>query len=184
MALSPHDTTELPCGRPLGPLVEQVSESRPPADPEHQASCPYCRAALVELDALWSGVGDLARERVEVPPGLVAAVMRRIVKRRSGDHALLPSPLGATRIADVVVEAVAGRAAAAVAGVRLSGRDSVEVRLDGARVALVLELIVDLGRSLPPLTAAVRAAVIADVEALTGLAVRAVDVAVADVADD
>jgi uncharacterized alkaline shock family protein YloU len=203
MALSPRDTTELPCGRALAPLVEQVAERTPPADPEHQAGCPYCGAALAELEALWSDVGELARERVEVPPGLVAAVMRRIRRERDGedpparatgrrgprpgrpgDHAVLRSPRGATRVADEVVAALAGRAALAVVGVSLPGRSPVEAHFDGAAVALALELTVALGPPLPALIRAVRVGVIAEVEALTGLTVTAVNVAVVDLADD
>lgn len=205
MALTAGQTTELPCGRPLAPLVEQVADRGPPAELEHQAACRYCQAALAELDAIWGDVGELARQRVEVPPGLLAAAMRRIARERGGgghrrpsgpppgarpgrptNHALLTAPRGSTRIADGVVAAVAGRAAVAVAGVRVRGRAPAEVRIDGATVALGLELTLALalGASLPPLVAAVRAAVIADVEALTGLSVTAVDVAVADVHDD
>lgn len=203
MALSPQETTQLPCGRSLGPLIEQVAERTPPVDPEHQARCPYCRAALAELETLWSDVDALARERVEVPTGLLAAAMRRIVRERDGDgplartsgprgprpgrpgdHALLPSPHGTTRIADGVVAAIAGRAALAVAGVSLPGRTPVEAHFDGAGVALALELTVAFGPPLPALIDAVRATVIADVEGLTGLAVKAVDVAVVDLAED
>ena len=206
MAVSAGETTQLPCGRPLAPLVEQVADRRPPADPEHQAGCRYCQAALAELDALWSDVGELARRRIEVPPGLVAAAMRRIDRERGRSprpptaphgprpgrpkgHAVLPSARGETRIADGIVAAVAGRAALAVPGVRSA---PVEVRLDGAgdgdagrgSVALALELTVELGPPLPELVAAVRAAVVAAVEGLTGVSVIAVDVAVADLARD
>lgn len=219
MALSPREAAELPCGRPFGPLVEQVAERRPPADPGHQAGCRYCQTALAELDALWSDVGRLARRRVEVPPGLLAATMRRVARRRErppaprppdtaggpraaprhaprpGRHALLPSPRGATRIADGVIAAVSGRAALAVAGVRSvagpagaprlrsPGSSAPEVRVDGATVGLALELTVALGPSLPALIAAVRAEVTAGVELLTGLAVTAVDVAIVDVGE-
>lgn len=200
MAVSAGETTRLPCGRPLGPLVEQVADRRPPTDPEHQATCRYCQAALAELDAVWSDVGELARRRVEVPPGLVAAAMRRIERergraarppmaprgprpRRPRGHAVLSSSRGETRIADGVVGAIAGRAALAVTGVR-SARVEVRLGEGGAGVAVALELTVALGPPLPELVTAVRAAVVAALEGLTGLSVTAVDVAVADVARD
>lgn len=202
MALTSGHATELPCGRALAQLVEQVADRSPPADPEHQASCRYCQAALAELDAIWGDVGELARQRVEVPPGLLAATMRRIVRERGGgdhpplsspqpgprpgrprDHALLAAPRGSTRISDGIVAAVAGRAAVAVTGVRLRGQTATEVRFEDATVALALELTVAIGVALPPLVAAARVAVVADVEALTGLSVTAVDIAVADIHD-
>ncbi len=208
MAMSPPDAV-LACGRPLGPLVEQAAEGSPPADPGHQAGCRHCRAALVELEGIWSDVGELAGEDVRAQSDLVAAAMRRIrtggreraplprpapqsrpVATRGSGHAQLEGPHGATRIGAGVLAAIAGRAALATAGVRaLRGHRRASARppatgveLDAGAVAITLELVVELGPPLPALVTAVRAAVIAEIAALAGLARVSVHVTVADIA--
>jgi hypothetical protein len=68
----------LPCGADLGALVAQVADGAAPRDPAHQAGCPHCRAALAQLEELWSLAGRLARERVDVPERIDAVVMGRV----------------------------------------------------------------------------------------------------------
>ena len=68
----------LPCGADLDALVAQAADGAAPRDPDHQATCPHCQAALAELRALWSLAGQLARERVEAPDRIDAVVMGRI----------------------------------------------------------------------------------------------------------
>nr|MBA3418253.1 Asp23/Gls24 family envelope stress response protein [Geodermatophilaceae bacterium] len=45
----PAPAGALPCGADLEELTAQVVERTAPIDPEHQAGCPYCRAAIAEL---------------------------------------------------------------------------------------------------------------------------------------
>ena len=204
--MSPVDAV-LECGRPLGPLVEQAAEGRPPVDPEHQAACRHCRAALAELDGIWTDVGDLAREEVRSQSDLVAAAMRRIrtdageqappppahprppVATRGAGEVVLDGSRGRTHIAAGVLAAIAGRVALATPGVRALGaerrgprRAAPHVELARDSVAITLELVVELGPPLPALVAAVRAAVLAEVAALVGLARVRVHVTVCDVA--
>ena len=68
----------LPCGAGLDALVTQVADGAAPRDPDHQAGCPHCQAALAELEELWSLAGRLARERVEAPERIDAVAMGRI----------------------------------------------------------------------------------------------------------
>jgi hypothetical protein len=72
-----HGLPPLPCGADLNDLVAQVADGVP-GDLAHQAGCPHCQAALAQLDELWSLVGRLARERVEVPERVDAVVLGRI----------------------------------------------------------------------------------------------------------
>ena len=67
----------LPCGADLDALVAQVADEAP-GNLAHQATCPYCQAALVDLWELWSLVGRLARERVEAPDRIDLVVLGRI----------------------------------------------------------------------------------------------------------
>src|SRR3712207_8037602 len=66
--LFPYTTLfrSLPCGVALEALVGQVVEREPPADPAHQASCPYCQAALRGLRTAWGDLRALASEPVRV----------------------------------------------------------------------------------------------------------------------
>lgn len=127
-------------------------------------------------------------------PGRAALVLDDVVPALVR-HVLVHEERGATRIADSVVSEVAARAARAVPGVhalgqmspvravvRRSGSGAVAVEIRGPRVALRLRLVIDgaRARSVAEVTAAVRAAVIAQVERLTGLEVVTVDVAVDD----
>lgn len=198
----------LACGRPLAPLVEQVAEGQPPVAPEHQAGCRHCREALAELEGIWSEVGELAREDVRARSDLVAAAMRRIrteprereprprsasqvrrpVATHGAGHALLEDSGGSTRIAGGVLAAIAARAALAIPGVRAlvgdrSAAGAPQVELGGRSVAITLELEAELGPPLPALATAVRAAVLAEIVALAGLADVIVNVIVANVAD-
>jgi len=198
----------LACGRSLAPLVEQVAEGQPTVDPEHQAECRHCREALVELEAIWSEVGELAREDVRARSDLVAAAMHRIrtvprereprplsasqvrppVATHGARHALLEGSGGSTRIAAGVLAAIAGAAAVAIPGVRAlvgdrSAEPATHVELDGMSVAITLELEAQLGPPLPALATAVRAAVLAELVAQAGLADVIVHVVVANVAD-
>lgn len=207
MAMSAPGTV-LACGRPLAPLVEQVAEGHPPVDLGHQAGCRHCREALAELEGIWSEVGELAREDVRARSDLVAAAMRRLrteprereprprsaplarqpIATHGGGHALLESSFGSTRIAAGVLAAIAGRAALAIPAVRAlvgerSAAGASHVELDGRSVAITLELEAELGPPLPALATAVRAAVLAEIVALAGLADVIVNVVVASVAD-
>ncbi len=196
----------LPCGVGLGALVDQVVEHLPPADPEHEAGCEYCQAALAELGPLWAQVQDLARENVVVPATLLATVMRsvRAEARRDGDthlplrdlipqfvdHALLLGERGTLKIADSVVALIVGREALATPGVLAlgsgdvrsarGGSPGVEVVVDESRVSARLRLVVELGWPIPDVLEAVRRRVRKAMQKTTGLDMAAIDITVTD----
>lgn len=213
MAMSPH-SERLACGMELGALVDQVAEGLLPDDPDHQAGCEHCQAALAELEPLWGRVREFAREDVSVPATLAAMVMRAIREARVEDqperlplddvvprlvkHALLMDERGATRIADSVISRIVGLEALATPGVLavdragalrgvggIGGRaDGVSVEVDGHRVMAHLPLVLDLGCVIPDVVAAVRERVVDALRWMTGLEAAAIDITVVEVRAD
>ena len=203
----------LACGVEIATLVDQVAEGTPPADPEHQATCPHCGPALSEIEELWGRVRELAREEVVTPEQLAGRIIRRIrqevttrrlevpleaVVPRLVRHALLHSDRGTTRIADAVVADVVSRVVCEVPGVHSLGGGSlagalqagipvgataegVKVEVGGERVAVHVRLVVRYGASIARVANAVRASVIRNVDAVTGLEVAEVNITVEDV---
>jgi uncharacterized alkaline shock family protein YloU len=188
----------LACGTELASLIDQVADGVPPERPAHQETCPHCQANLQEINQLWSHVRELTREEISIPRGIVERVIRRIVEElralgrlvpldavvpRLVRHALLRGPSGTTRIADRVVAKLIARLALDLPGVRSLGRAgrAIDVEITGLEVTVDLRLVVSYGRRIPDVAANVRAAVIHRVEALTGLEVREVNIAVESV---
>ena len=168
--------TRLSCGADVDDLLEQVADGRPPTDPEHQAGCPYCRAALAELGALWAPVQQFATARVHAPAELVERVMRQVrTLTRDAWHGVLGGPRGVTRIAVWVIATVARRAALRVPAVLFAtgragpGRDGVGVV--GRTVVVDLDVVAPYGVDLQELGARVRRVVTSDVARLTGVTV-------------
>jgi uncharacterized alkaline shock family protein YloU len=169
----------LECGRDLLVLVEQVSEDLPPAEPEHQARCPFCQEALRRLRVAFDALRDLAGEAVRPPRGLSARVLD--VLRRERDSVLVAASAGGRdTVSEVIVAQIARRAALSVQGVR--GASVVPARGDDGGVVLDVHVTVALGPSLPDLAAQLREAVVAHVWTLAGVRITSVDVTVDDVA--
>ncbi|MGI8691643.1 MAG: Asp23/Gls24 family envelope stress response protein [Geodermatophilaceae bacterium] len=183
----PQESSSLPCGTDVDELTVQVVERTPPLDPEHQAGCPYCRAALGELSVLWSQVHALAEEDVVAPTDLVQRVLEEIQELDyTGGRAVIAAVDGDTAIAVRVVAVIARKAADSVDGTLLAmSRVSagVEVGAVGRSVVVQLDLIAALGVHLPALSTQIQRTVRDHVAALTGLSVVAVDVSVVDVAE-
>lgn len=205
--MNPNEAVRLPCGARLVELIDQVADGRQPADPEHQATCPHCQAALGELEELWGRVRALAREEVSAPYRLVQTVMRRIreqgsvpallipleqVVPRLVRHALVHEERGVTRIADSVLARIASLALreislaeVASSGARALRRGSatecIEVRLGGDRALVALRLVADYGVNLPSLADLVRQTVAERIRTMTGLEAVEVDIHVVDV---
>ncbi len=101
-------------------------------------------------------------------------------------HALPQGPNGTTRIADGVVAKLIARLVLDLPSVRSLGQAgrAIDVELTGLEVTIDLRLVLWYGRRIPDLAAQVRATVIRKVEALTGLEVRAVNIAVESVEVD
>jgi uncharacterized alkaline shock family protein YloU len=177
----------LPCGAELDALAEQVAAQAPPADPEHQARCPHCTAAL---DALGGALGDLetyGRAPVAVPPRLTARIMARVHQLADTltENLVLVGPRGETRISHRIVAQVARRAALAVPGVLLASAQTVTGNPgDPGRVGMTLRLVIAFGPSVDALAGAVRARVGRVLPRVTGAEVSAVDVVVDDLRID
>lgn len=178
--------SRLRCGRPIDDLLAQVSEGRPPTDPEHQRSCPHCRAALSELDELWRPVRALAAEQVQAPAEVLAQVMSRVRELvAQGWYAVIPSPDGDTRIAARVISAVARLAAEQVPGVSLAlggGHTATDVGVAGPRVVIDVDVIVEMGTVIAAASRSLRERVARDIAAHTGLHAGEVNITVIDVA--
>lgn len=204
----PRQPERLPCGTRFDDLLDQVADDIQPADPEHQASCPHCRATLAELADIWAPVHAVAKEQTPAPDTLTASVMERVVAIAThGWYAVLKDTPGVTRIAAWVVAVIARRAAAGVPGVgqvrdRISPSAAAiaDVRAEfdlaqptagqrtqaagigvaGRSVVVAITISAEAGQPLAAVAEEIRKAVIRHVRALTGLEVIEVDVHVAD----
>lgn len=111
---------DLPCGRALDDLIEQVAHGHGQDVDEHQQNCTHCRAYLTEIERLWAPVTTLAGQPVEPPPHLLDQVMT-VVRELAMEiwHAVIPGDRGVTRIAARVLARMATRAAGRAPGVRV-----------------------------------------------------------------
>jgi uncharacterized alkaline shock family protein YloU len=195
----------LPCGKPVGDLLAQVADRTPPPDPAHQRACPHCRAALAELEDLWSPVHDLAAEDVRAPAGLLQAVMAQIRELSRNDwSAVLHGPGGRTRIAARVVGAVARLAAESVPHVSLAlgggkvatpsgatadrasivgaqGEAATSIGVAGDHVVVDVQIAVDYGAPMQQVADRVRDRITQHIALQTGLTTTEVNVTVVDV---
>jgi hypothetical protein len=111
----------LACGADVDILLEQVADGHARQLTDHQRDCVHCRAAIGELNALWSPVRELAAAPVPSPPGLATAVIGRIRRLvRDVGYTLEMTDGGAIRIAGRIVAALARDSASRVPGVRLA----------------------------------------------------------------
>ena len=113
-------TGSLACGADVDTLLEQVADGHAGQLTGHQRDCVHCRAAIGELNALWSPVRELAAP-VPHSPGLATAVIGRIRRlARDVGYTLETTDGGAIRIAARIVAALARDSASRVPGVRLA----------------------------------------------------------------
>jgi uncharacterized alkaline shock family protein YloU len=111
----------LACGADVDTLLEQIADGHARQLTDHQRDCVHCRAAIGELDALWSPVRELAAAPVPSPPGLATAVIGRIRRlARDVGYTLEMTDGGAIRVAGRIVAALARDSASRVPGVRLA----------------------------------------------------------------
>lgn len=199
---------QLPCGTLFDTLLDQVADETPATDPEHQANCPHCRAAIAELTDIWMPVRELVQQPVNPPDTLTASVMERVVAIAThGWYAVIQDDPGVNRIAAWVVAVIARRAAASVTGVgAVRGQVTpmassiLDVRAEyeqsqpspgqrtkaagigvaGRRVVVAITITAQRDQRLPLLAEQIRSAVTRHVRALTGLEVIAVDVEISD----
>jgi len=180
----PHDG--LPCGVELDALVLQVADDVAPADPTHQAGCPFCQTALAALGRSWEDLQALAREPVPVPPGLTTRIMVRVraLAARMATNFVVAGLHGQTRISHTVLGQVTRRAALAVPGVLFaSAHPAPGVPTDPGRLTVAVRLVIAFGPRADALASAVRASIRRRVPRLTGAEVSRIDIVVEDVAE-
>jgi len=185
MALNPADD-RLPCGVELDALVAQLADDATPADPAHEARCPYCQTALAALSRSLGDLHTLAREPVPVPPRLTRRIVTRVrhLAARTGHSYILATVHGHTRISHAVIAQVARRAALAVPGVHFaSAQPAAGDPADPTRLAIGIRLVVAFGSPVEPLADAVRVSVRRRVPRLTGAEITTVDILVEDITD-
>jgi hypothetical protein len=185
MAMS-RPPEQLPCGVELEALVVQVADREPPGDPAHQATCPYCQAALRSVRAGWGDLQALTREPVAMPAGLSARIMGRVhaLARHVTDSVLLGHPRGQTRISHALVAKVTQRLALGVPGIVFaSARPIAHAPPEPARLAVSLRLVVVFGPAVDALAGAVRVTLDRHVRALTGAELSRIDIVIEDIAD-
>jgi uncharacterized alkaline shock family protein YloU len=196
----------LTCGRRVEDVLAQVAAGRSGDRDAHQQKCPHCHAALAEYERLWAPLTELAAEKPRAPDSIVENALRRIRGAVEHlDYGVLESALGRTRISARVVVAVARESAQAVPGVRVAlskqitsrTGDRSEVRdgtavnpaggaevvagVAGRSTAIEITLAADYGVDLHRLAEHVRAAVAAEVRALTDLEPVQVTVIIDDI---
>jgi uncharacterized alkaline shock family protein YloU len=172
------DPPRLECGRELLVLVEQVSDGLPPAEPEHQARCPFCQEALARLQSAFDALHELAGRTVAAPRGLSTRVLEQL-RRERHSVVIAASPAGRDTVSEVIVTQIARRALLAVDAVR--DVSVVSHATQDGRVDLDVHVVAALGPALPDLAAELRDQVLAHVWALAGARVGRVDVTVDDV---
>lgn len=191
---------QVPCGIDLDNLLEQVADGRATERDEHQAHCPHCQAALIELADVWAPVHRLAEQPVTAPTGVLAAVMRHI-DRLTHDlwYTLHQAETGAIRVAARVIAVTARQAALRVPGVRIAfgrstaaaGAAEADTRqhrhphaaagVMGGTAVVDLALTVTHGQAIDHVARQVQQRVIADLRDTVGLRHVAVNITVDDV---
>jgi len=201
------------------PAAEAAVATEAPATTTAASGAPAAEAEQSTVDAfrdraaeVASDVADKAGEAlkeagdaVQEAAGRAAEAAKEAasnVVTRLRNNATLPADRGATRIADEVVQKIAGIAAREVPGVFDLGGDvarlfsavrerlhlgeesaaqGVSVKLEGKTAEIVVTIVLEFGFQVYSVTDKVREKVISSVENLLGLDVTSVDVAVDDV---
>ena len=102
----------LPCGRDKERLLEIVAESKPIEAGSHEATCPYCQAALAELNSLWAPVRQWSSRPTHVPTHLVQTVIARVRRMtQSPHHVVAATAKGVTSVTSWVIAQFGAEAA-------------------------------------------------------------------------
>ena len=202
MSLGPH--RRLSCGADPDILVEHIAEGTPIPEQSHQASCPACQAAMVELKTVWTPVLKWAAEPLRAPAWLSGAVMTRVRAIATSPAVLVErTSRGTTEVTEWALALVVAMAARATPGLvpageparqgdrrpyRLGGSQSVEVAArsvmiawDGAAIRVALSIAVEMGYAVDEVAGALRHHVTLDLRRLAGIEASAVDIEVIDV---
>lgn len=199
------DSPRLACGSSTDDLLAQVADGGADPQPDHQADCVHCRAALAEFAQLWAPITASAAAPVPVPAGFTQTVMRG-VRRLAEDtwYSLELTDGGSIRIAARVVATLARDAARSVPGVRVALGRSTAAKLArlvekatlghrhpnaavgvlGRTAVIDLALATSYGEPVHDVALRVQQAVMTTLRADTGLKSIQVNVVVDDVLED
>jgi uncharacterized alkaline shock family protein YloU len=98
----------LPCGTDPEPLLDYAAEHAAPAQGTHEATCPYCQAAISELSDLWQPVNQWITRDLATPEHFAATVMHRVRRIvQSPRHAATVGARGITTVTSWVLGLIA-----------------------------------------------------------------------------
>ena len=109
--MTPTRWNTLPCGHSPEHLLELVANGAPIHRRAHEATCPYCQAALAELGELWHPVREWATQNVELPRAFLAGIITRVRKLvQSRRHIAVTTTKGVTTVTSWVLGMIAAAA--------------------------------------------------------------------------
>jgi uncharacterized alkaline shock family protein YloU len=159
--MSAERWTTLPCGINPERLLSYVAEHTRPDVGSHEAGCPYCQAAIVELTQLWDPVTRWASRDVPVPHRFAAAVTNRVRRLlQSPRHAAAATTHGNTSVTSWVLGLIASAATRDTPGVtKITGspaesrrRPAIRYGADGVDITEIdaSDIIVTVGIEVQP----------------------------------
>lgn len=154
--MTPPLGTTLPCGNDPSRLITYAADQTAPPTGAHEATCPYCKAAIAEFVELWLPVREWVRRDIPLPQRFVATVMARVRRLvQSPHHAASVSARGTTTVTSWVLGLIASAATTDTPGVtRITGtptdthrRAAVRYGADGIDITEVdaVDIAVTLG---------------------------------------
>lgn len=178
---------QLPCATELETLLQQIADDEPAPDPAHQRDCPYCQAALRQLQQGWTDVQALADQPVPIPPDLTAQIMARI--RTLAGHItnsiLLGSPHGDTRISHHALAQVIQRLAASVPGVVFaSAKPQPQAPPHPRRINVAIRLVVAFQPTITKIADTVRQTLDRRIPPQTGAELDQINITISDITDE
>ena len=189
----------LPCGNHPEQLLVYAAERTDPPPGAHEATCPYCQAAMAELSELWRPVREWATADVHLPEHFAAIVMRRVRRLvQSPRHAAAVTAKGTTTVTSWVIAVVASAATQATPGIARitgaqpdprrhrayrSGADGIDISEIGATdIGVSLGVTAAPAPDLASVADTVRRNVIAAIADHTSIVTAEVDISVDDLA--
>ena len=108
----------LPCGRDKERLLQVVADGISLSPRSHEATCPYCQAALNELKIVWAPMRQWAARPVSPPTDLLRTVIARIRRMTQSPHHVVASTArGVTSVTSWVIGILSSEAALRSPGV-------------------------------------------------------------------
>jgi uncharacterized alkaline shock family protein YloU len=189
--------TTLPCGTDPVRLIAYAADGTAPPPGSHEATCPYCQAAIGEFAELWRPLSDWAHREIRLPDHFRATVMNRVRRLvQSPRHVATISARGTTTVTSWVLGLIASAATRDTPGVTAItgtpdetrrrpairyGADGVDIHeIDEHDITVNLGLTAALHPDLVGLAESVRRNVIAAIENHTTIRTSEVDISIDD----